>query len=483
MPTLSPADRKAMSRQIVILNEQAQGAQDQQDAITKEVATTQENDALNKTFFDEQNAIANAYCDESRSLSGSERLRITEGDLAASAVFDPNSIFFPMHVHPDPEDIWPFLIPKVGDHANAAVSGSHSPAETPSIIGLLNAYDLITTGFNDGAGSTTLASNYIPGAGTMTLTAASTFANGHRIIVDGGGGLFQIVSGGGTTNLTVAEIIPPAGTLAALSTVLESFSGFSDATRQSGTSAAYQTVLDSLEQAIDADVASWEQALNDQQTALQANGDPRATQMAQISAAIADITSALPIINSWQALGATGVGGRFTDAGFAAIMAERTVRASFVTARSAEVDAALGLVVHGGGETYSGTVGEINFERYKWIERRIHRASGSLVGYHSILGTKDITANQKALNDSLLASYEALMYARPFQADGTGTDELNLEDASGFSAGDTIYLLDEDTPEIVRTVLAKEDNTLFLDDVVPATLLLQESARVFKLLP
>ena len=73
------------------------------------------------------------------------------------------------------------------------------------------------------------------------------------------------------------------------------------------------------------------------------------------------------------------------------------------------------------------------------------------------------------------------MAAQAFENDGDGSKELALEDASEFSIGDTIYLLDDVTVEVERQITSKAGNTLVVNDTISALLLMKNNARIYKL--
>ena len=92
-----------------------------------------------------------------------------------------------------------------------------------------------------------------------------------------------------------------------------------------------------------------------------------------------------------------------------------------------------------------------------------------------------LTARIDGLTD-VLTEYSAYMAAQAFEDDGDGSKEVAIDDASDFLTGDTVYLLDDETAEVERTVIGKVGNTLVLDDTVSAFLATRQNARIYKLL-
>ena len=484
MPTLSTENRKAMSREIILIRKELEYLPAQSDDVSAEHARALENDNLAKAFFDEQNDIANAYYDERRSMTGADSGRIVEQDFTDSKQFNIDSMFFPSLVGP-PEDIWKFLNPKITDEVNGQNGSTYLPNETYAIAGAQGAYDLLVNGFNDGSGTSTLAAPYTPGAGTLSLTAASTFQNGNRVIatsiLGGGDGIFEITAGGGTSTLTVSEIISPLTAIAAGSTVSANFSGFNNSERMSGSSLSYPTILSALEDDLDSAVADWETTLAAQETALNANGEARETQQEQIAVEKTDVDNAQSVIDGWQALPATGSNGRFTDTSLALITAELSARETQISTRSGEISAALGIVTDNGNGTYSGNSGDIHYERYQWIEARLHRAHGTAIDEVGLSQTSNVLQSRISGLSDRFNEYSTYMAAQAFENDGDGSKELALEDASEFSIGDTIYLLDDVTVEVERQITSKAGNTLVVNDTISALLLMKNNARIYKL--
>ena len=484
MPVFNTENRKAMSRQIIFIRQELQDLPGQKNVIDEALQRAIEDDNLNQVFFDEQNTIANAYYDEKRSLTGEDPGRITEDDFTESKQFLPESMFFPS-LHGPPENIWRYLIPKIAEEVNGSNGSSYSPNESAAVASLLENCTLLTDGFNDGSGSTALAAPYNTGDGTMALTVPSIFENSDRIVASsllgGGDGLFQIEAGAGTTTLTVTELVSPTTTIVAGSQIEANFPGFSNAERETGSSGTYPTILEALEMSIDADGADWTSALAAQQTAIVDNGESRSTEIDQLTAAASDITDTQTIINTWQSLPSTGSDSRFTDGGLSPLLTERDEREIWLGTRSSEIATALGTVVDNGNGTYSGSTGDIHMERYQWIEARLHRAWGTAIEEQSLSQSSEIMQSRLDGLIAVLVDYEQYMEAQPFMKDGDGTKELVIKDASAFSIGDTIYILDDATAEMQRLIIEKEVSTLYLSDTVPAILEIRRNARIYKI--
>jgi len=213
-----------------------------------------------------------------------------------------------------------------GSFTNNKVKGFFHPTSTDAdneqqhLSDLTSEIDLIKNGFNDGSGGDTGTISIPAGVITgfnLTVGSVSGFNPGSRIVAYNGSasGIYLVtaVASLPTPTLTIDSIVPTAIGISS-PTVSNVFPGFNNATRTSMVSGSYQEILDSLASIIDSLVSSWEARLVDQTTQLNANDDDRATQLAQISAAVMNVFTANLAINAWQALPSSGATGRFTDA-------------------------------------------------------------------------------------------------------------------------------------------------------------------------
>lgn len=195
--------------------------------------------------------------------------------------------------------------------------------------------------------------------------------------------------------------------------------------------------------------------------------DPDATRDAQNDQAIIDYNNAISDFNS--AIGSP-----------AAAQTALDDRAPFRATRKAQINATLGTINQNlsTGEVTGGS--GFYFERFGFIILRLDLLGGSLIEQVGIERGISAQNAQKNFNNSAKTTYLGVMYASRFRSPAANTGTLHLIDASGFSPGDSVYVVAENQQEIQATVNNVSGNAIFLDTNIPQKYTHENLGRVYK---
>jgi hypothetical protein len=247
-------------------------------------------------------------------------------------------------------------------------------------------------------------------------------------------------------------------------------------------------------------IQAWEDFLNGT-FAIVVTTDTEPTRSAQNIASKADITNAISVINTWQALttyntahGQTTCAGfnsynfnllgpvKFRAAELTPVKNEIIARQAFITTRMGELNTNLGTVVQdlSSGEltTATGFYGQ----RMRIINTRLNAMGGSLSKLKGLQRGQDAQEQAKDSNDNAALVYSAVMVCSAFRAPATGTSTIHVLSGTGFSPGNTVYIAAENQEEIQTTVVSVNVNTIVLADKIPQKYRQNEFARIYKLL-
>lgn len=477
---LSQPDRIQISGEMVDLPQKIATALATQTQLADIKTDLQNQDNSLKIFFDKYNSMCMAYQEERRWLDGTTYTNVTNTDLVNAAQKLSGNKFFPI------DGSWINFQPR----KHASTEGQATSESTNDEIEILNEgntnlsflFDFIVNGQISGVANDTLAANYIPGSGIMTVTTGGQTV-GKYLLVEGGGfsGMFLVTNSAGVT-LTVTEIIPPNGTLPLItSTVKENITGFTNSERNTLISATYQNVLTGLSNLIINQVLLWEAALDNQLTELNSNLDTRSPQAAEIIAAIADINNAKSIINFWQALPNTGTllnDSKFTNNNISTITAEITARIAYAGTRSTEITTALGSITQGSNGTFSGT--GTFFLRFVQIDLRINLAGGPLTEYYEKNMADAALANIVTNATNRLTTFQTELRTEAFTSDANGTNVVNVASVSGFSIGNTVFVMADGETELTGTITNISGLNITLSFTVSNAYTLAKRARIYK---
>ncbi|HLD91592.1 MAG TPA: hypothetical protein VI911_11395 [Patescibacteria group bacterium] len=229
--------------------------------------------------------------------------------------------------------------------------------------------------------------------------------------------------------------------------------------------------------------------------------DTDITRSAQNIASKADITSAISIIDVWQALadfdtnhGQTTAAGfnsydvnllnptKFRAAELQPLKDELTARQAFLTIRMAQLNSYLGTIVQnltdGSITSSSGFYGT----RFGFITLRLHILMGSLTELKGLEQGQAAQQQMQDANNIAANTYDGIMKASLFRAPAAGTNVIHLMDATNFSIGNAIYVVADNQEEISANIINKENSTVFLDQNISKKYTRLINARLYRLL-
>lgn len=500
--SFTPAERLAITRRQIRIDLENAGFTTSINSFNSQQVQLLAVDGSNTKFYGYYNDIAQAYEAEARLWNGLIPDTYLNGDIDAAAQNPTIDPFFPSSPLPAYVRNIPLILD--GTHTNNKVKGYFHTTGTDAryeqnILTNTSVYDGLTemifrlsNGITGGTNSTTTTTTSIPSGVIVSLTlsvvSSTGFAATELLYINNGAasGIYKIISttGGITPTITVSSVVHSL-TGISTGTIKNTVVAFTGTERQNLTSATYQEILTNITNRINALITEWEGKI-DSQIAL-VNGDDRSPQNTQITAALADVANTKVIIDAWQALSNTGVSGKYVAASIAPISAEITARQTFMGTRITQITTALGGTsldaLFQTGATY-GTNSPNNpyFNRYKWLNFRINRASGSLRRYYSANQAKDAVTQLLADNTTIKGEYDSYFLTKAVVFND-GSDILHLKDLTGLSNGNLLTVVSETQPEISRTIVQTMGTTqVKLDAPVPTTYKTEDIARVFKTL-
>jgi len=482
-------DRRQISKLLVQLPLEISSLENTMVVSAQHQASYSGDDIANKKFFDNFHIdIASKYELERQLIDGATAGTFAEVDIQNSAQLLPGNKFFPDPNVGPPPVYYLYDIPKIIDEVNGNPVISTDENEGMDRLFWIKYKTAITAGFAEVPAASGPAT-YAVGSHLIMVTENQPFAQGHYGVCYGSGHSFYYkitgVTHGGTdpnfwTRLDIIELTIAGGNITG--TAANSFSGFTNAERESMTasSAVYQELLDGLAGLIDTQTATWEARLDNQHDALDNNDDDRAIQIGEIVTAKNDITGAKVIIDAWQVLPYSGVTGRFTDAAFSIISPEITARAAFCSVRVPQIPVALGSVIDGGDGSYSGSNGDIYYERYKWLDIRLNRLSGSAFKFYAMdrngTGFQKIVDHQNTILSRYTPYFKAMRIVEPIK----GTNPVTVSSSTDFNVGDGVYIVSDDQAEFETTISLIDGNNVSLETPIPVIYTIAKFARIFK---
>jgi len=452
-------------------------------------------DGANATFYNYQRAIASAYELEGQALNGTQAAEYTDGsispfvagDLSTSAQTPgaTGATFFPSSPTP-----YAYFIPLITDaingfnHPTGVTTGESNTISNSTVFNGLSQLIAQLGASISGSGSTTTTTAIPAGVQSglvLSVTVTTGFSVNDLVYIKQGSasGIYKISAIVPSTSITVSSVVHTQLGIATGATITNSAAAFTTTERQTLVAVTYQEILTNETNQIAALITNWKTFLNTQVTQLAANQDTRSPQATQNTTASANATAAIAVLNTWLALPNTGVSGRYTSGSLSPISSEITTRSSAITSRITDIVTALGSVAQT-GNSYSGVVGSPYYERYKWLDNRINRATGSARRYFDASSGQSFLGMLSANNTAVQGDYNAYFLTKAI----TFIDQtpiIHVTDVTGLSNGDTITILSETQPEIQRAIIQIMGTTqLQLDSSIPNTYTVADQARLFK---
>lgn len=501
--TFSAAERLSITRRQIRIDLENSGFQKSADAFNGQQASLLQVDGGNAKFYDFYNAVCQAYENEIRQINGAIPDVYSAGDLTAAAETPSIPPFFPS----SPPTAYIRNIPLIQDASftNNKVKGYFHPTGTDArreqniltnavvFDGLTEMIFRLENGITGATPTTEVTTTPIPAGPqtglVLTVTTTTGFLVGELVYIEktGASGLYKITAIVPATSITVDSVIPSTTGIAASANIDNTVLAFTALERQNLTSALYQELLTNITNQISALITEWEGKIDQQISIIPTNQDDRTPQTSENAAALADVNNTKSIIDAWQALPNTGVGAKYTASAILTISNEITARTAFMSTRITQVTTALGgssgAALTQSGDSYTTSVpNNPYFNRYKWLNFRINRASGSLRRYYAANQSKGAVQQLQADNTAIKAEYNGYFLTKAISFNDA-SDIIHVKDVTGLNPGDTITVVSETQPEITRTIVAVMGTTqLKLNAVVPITYKLEDIARIFKTL-
>ena len=455
--SLTKEDRIAFTKKIVEADQTLKTFNASQAQLLQEKQKAYDLDQGHKKLVDVRTAAINSYQNELAQLDGIIRTQTTESDYINSANFVLGNFYYPNNLSSLPPSIAPNIWTKTRPYARTYAIGKNNnevfPGSTTTEQSKINAIRTAittvetfldierTTGQTCYAGFCSLPAY---------LTQTSCLANG------------GIWTPGPPDNITTYPAVVTA--LSNLSTAVQDYENF----------------------------------LNAEAPLIYLN-DFNASRQAQNNAALHNINSViLPAINTWQSYADFDAShGQTTCVGFFAypvtslsptklrpaelnaLKSAIDAREAFITTRISQLTANLGTVTQNlsnGSITGSG----LYFERASFLNLRLSLLGGSLI---DLLGYERAINAQNELKDNIILAkntYLSLLACSAFAAPANNTNNIHVKDPSGFSVGDTVYIVSETQEEIVRTISGIVGNRIILGQPVSSKYRESELARIYK---
>jgi hypothetical protein len=457
-------------------------------------------DANNKFYSYYDNHVIQ-YETESRQIDGKVAATYLTSDITSAAQTPANVLFFPI----SGTAAYTQLIPLISDSpfTNNTVKGRFHPTSTDAqseetllsnptdtVNGLTELIDYLENGITSGSPASVSSTGSVPAgvtlSTTLTVTATAGFASTQKVYLTNTthSGIYEIVSLVLNTSITVKSLLP---TLVGMTNpnIDNNVAGFNSTERQNLTSTSYQELLTNLTNQITTTIANWETKLNNQITALNLNDDERLTQQTENAVAKVDAQNSISIIDVWQALPNTGVGARYTSTGISPISTEIIARQTFIATRITQIEVALGTntfqALTQSGSTFTATdLTNRYYQRYKWLNARINRATGSLRRYYASFQGKNFIQQLKTDNNNILSDYNQYFTTKQiiFLDD---TPIIQVTNTSGYSVGDQVYILSDKQVAIKKVIMAiMGTNQIKLDSPIPNTYQVLDLSRIYK---
>ena len=439
MATLSKQDRIEISKKLVGIDDELSGYEDLRLQAIAATVDAQNKDNPNKKILDEKTALINPYQKEIRYFDGNTRTELTEIIMEDAARRKINNSFFP----------------------------NNTQTSLPSVPDGIWKYFVPFSG------------NHAIGKGVNELYPV-TAQRIEQEILDDIEVQIAIVESAGISNRATGQVC-----------IVDTPDYYEPDT----------VVTDALDE-LKLLIQEWEDMLNDEKTEIPTN-DISATRQTGNNTAIADIDSAISIIDAWQAIQdydtATALPAtcaefdgktesywqqtKLQPTTLQTIKDEIDARQLFIPIRLAELtDDYLGSITqdlsNGNLTGFTGLYGE----RMLYIDMRLNVLSGTLSNLIGLELSEEVQIQFKNGTNIAAAAYSLAMSATKAVAPGLDTKYLNVLSASLFNPGDRVYLIANDQEELSGSIVSKDGNRLELSFKVPKKYTLNNVTRIYKVL-
>ena len=470
MATLSKEDRIQISKKVLDITLEDKIADGLIDQFDVEFVKNKKKDDANKNLMNTYTPLINGYQDELKYLDGNVRTELVEQDLIDSAKKEEENSFYPTDPlinYPSlPDNIWAFFPP----FSQTKAIGKDFDEQYPSTI---------------------RTEQEIIDDIQAAITSLEGEITSHRLT----GLICEIAEGFCSDNQYTDQ--------ASCELAGETWTppGFG-----ADTYSPHPTVVPTMTNLI-AYVNEWKTILNNEKAAV-VTFDEDATRQGQNDAQIADIDISIPIIDTWLAYDTfdtttslpSGSGGsacddfndmdenefedvKMTAAIVAPLKAELLARETFIATRQTQLETNLGgvtqdYVTNGEIQATEGFYGQ----RMLAIDSRLNLMKGTLNALQNVDRAKDAQNQSKKSNANTASLYSTVMHVSRAVAPGLDTNFINIEDSSGFSVGDVVYIMANDQQELQGSVVNVYERRLELSFKVPKKYTTLNQTRVYKCL-
>lgn len=469
-----------LTGQLLAAEEKKLQALQRKELLTKTKADYLDLDNANAAYTAHILGIIDAYHTEYKYLQGTLRTTPTTANIDDGGRLAPGNIYFPSTPTP-----WLRFQPKMQLENNGYPESPFTPTEPAASTLVSTAAELLTDGFNDGAGSATSTGGFV--GVNIEVTSISGFTVGDRVVIlSGANYLYGTIDSLGTMpspNMDITLITANAGYggITSGATIENALTAFSNSERESGASPmSRDTLMQAIKASIDTYVTDLETILVAEETALNSN-DATGEDATTNQAALGDLSSILTAINTWQAQPSLGVGtSRFGDTYLSPFLSAIAARDSFVTTRAAQVAASLGTLSQAPEGPLTGSGQYLAYGEN--LNQRLNLVSGTLRQYYaSDLAIRAID-DEIALILSLQARDSATFDIRLLTAEPTGSRTVTVDNPSGLTVSNAVRIISNTVQPLVTTITEIVDDKITLADPVPPIYTTQDKARLVRLL-
>lgn len=464
--SLSKEDRISISKKVVSIPLEDKNADNSIAVLENSRSDFEKTDNGNKSIQNNFDSLINKYQIEISLLDGKKREEVTEENMVNSAKRIEGNFFFPntpSNPPPSaPDGIWKNFVPL---SKNIAIGKKYN--ETQDNTGNKIEQNII----ND-------VKNKINGINSFVDVERSSGKKCETLDLgtcdpDNIGGTTEILCNiaGGTWTPMITDVISDSGVVSNLASLKSS-------------------------------IEEWKTFLLDEQSNIVTN-DSDSEKQKENDKAIEDIDSVIKIIEDWNNYpdfdtltelpeGCSDFYNNLNKDDFNpsklrsyeldVIKNKAKDREDFIQIRKTQITDRLGSVDQDleSGNLIGGT--GLYFKRFRLINQRLNLLSGSLSQKVGAEMGIEVQNKIKDSNQTGKDSYSEVMFVSLFKAASSGTGTIHIEDSSGFSVGDDVYLVGEKQEELEAKITNIDKTTLFLNIDVPKKYTKENMSRVYKLL-
>ena len=448
-------------------------------------------DQQNKVFSDFFLNVINSYHSELTSIVAKTRTLYDVNNIDAGG----------RQVAPHYPDTWFNLVPQLLAENNGNPVNTGTVTEQSKIDLVSQSISIIKTGFTSSTPySGTLNADYVAGSGVIELGGA-TINEGDTVLITNAtnfllgtigavGGYCTPASnpntqaqctldGGVWTPTQAFTPISPDINMSAGDNIQNTHSGYTNSDRGYQLGWLGEPFQTYLENQISNDMTNYVNYITNQKLIVDGNQDNDATRVATNTNESSLLQNVIDANTDWSDDVVIDANGKYTDTGLAKLENQLSARTTRIPTRESELNTNLGSIAQAadGSTTGSGAY----FNLWEWLLIRISKSGGTLVGWYGIdLGVKHFDTKIANAN-STLSQYNNTFAIALISSDTIINQvTFTVDDASQFSTGDSVKVMDNDSiiySRVISNVLA---NDITLDSPIPVVLTKGSMARIVR---